>query len=69
MSHLPETRSTTRAVILNAVLIAVLGAATAVSLGATPEPANSSTTPTNLGQPGVSYTVSVPTPFAPAPVR
>ena len=68
MSHLSETRPTTRAVVLNAVLVAVLGAATAVSL-ATTGPANSSTTPTNLGQPGVSYTVTIPTPTSPVPVR
>jgi hypothetical protein len=47
-------------ILLNAVLVAVVGAATVVGLGATTGP-NQPTTPTS-GNPGVSYTVAVPTP-------
>jgi hypothetical protein len=68
MSH-PETRPRTRAVLLNAVLVAVLGAATTVGVGARTGPDNSSATPTDVGARSVSYTVTIPTPTIPAPAR
>jgi hypothetical protein len=56
----PDPRPSARMILLNAVLVAVVGAATVVGLGATTGP-NQPTTPTS-GNPGVSYTVAVPTP-------
>jgi len=69
-THVPETRPSTRTVFLNAILIAVAGAATAmvVGLSATTGPDNSSSTPPEVTgngvpyTPGVSYTVVIPPP-------
>lgn len=69
MTHPSATWPTTRAVVLNAVLVAVISVATVVGLGAPTGTGNYPTTPSEPGGPGVSYTITIPTPPPPAPTR
>jgi hypothetical protein len=65
MKTTQQTHPSARAILLNAVLVAVLGVATILGLGETSGPHQPSTP--SVGNPGVSYTVPVPTPPNPGP--